>query len=167
MLNCFSLNKKNYLRNIKLTIGMFEDFFSNIESSIRKKMAERFGLSENETQQSTNIVIEQLRLMALDTLKKGNFQELAASISSNIESNPLFQKLNATIVPDLINKVGLSQEMAQNIKDFSLKELIMALKLEFADENGKVDISKIISKLNTNGMNGAQNLMNTFNKIFK
>ncbi|MBK7505347.1 MAG: hypothetical protein IPI52_09875 [Bacteroidetes bacterium] len=57
--------------------------------------------------------------------------------------------------------------MAQNIKDFSLKELIMALKLEFADENGKVDISKIISKLNTNGMNGAQNLMNTFNKIFK
>ena len=43
----------------------------------------------------------------------------------------------------------------------------MALKLEFADENGKVDISKIISKLNTNGMNGAQNLMNTFNKIFK
>jgi hypothetical protein len=146
---------------------MFEDFFKNVESSIRNKMAERFGLSENETQQSTNIIIEQLRLLALDTLRKGNFQELAASISSNMDSNPLFQKLNATIVPDLISKVGLSQEMAQNIKEFSLKELINAMKIEFTDENGKVDISKIISKLNINGMNGAQNLMNTFNKIFK
>jgi hypothetical protein len=44
------------------------------------------------TQQSTNIVIEQLRLMALDTLKKGNFQELAASISSNMESKSIISK---------------------------------------------------------------------------
>lgn len=146
---------------------MIEDFFNNIESVIRKKMSQRFGLSETETKQSTEVIIEQLMEMAFDTFSKGNFQALFTSLSTNIDTNPFFQKLNATIVPELINKVGLSMEMAQKIKDVSLNEFFNELQLAFAKDGEKFDIMGKISKMNFNGKNGAQNLINTLSKFLK
>lgn len=146
---------------------MIEDILKNIEQSIKSQMAERFGLTDNQTAESTKIISEQIRLTIMDAFSKGNFQELAAGISANMENNPLFQKLNSTIMPDLINKVGLSQEIAQKVKDFSLKAFVDGIKEEFMNNSGNVDISKILTKINMNNIPGAENLMGMIGKYFK
>lgn len=146
---------------------MIEDILKNIEQSIKSQMAERFGLTDNQTAESTKIISEQIRLTIMDAFSKGNFQELAAGISANMENNPLFQKLNSTIMPDLINKVGLSQEIAQKVKDFSLKAFVDGIKEEFMNNSGNVEISKILTKINMNNIPGAENLMGMIGKYFK
>ena len=120
--------------------------------------------------------------MLLDNFKKFFSEDLMAGgmaglkdIMSNgisdIKNNPTMQTLRENIVNDLVNKVGLAEETAQKVRDFSLTEVFDKLKTEFLDENGKPDFSKIMSKINMADFQGkAQEMMGKmgmdFGKLF-
>lgn len=145
---------------------MLEEIFKNIEQSIKGQMEEKFGLSKEQSNQSTSIISEEIRNTIMEAFSKGNFQELMSGITSSVENNPIIQKLNTTIVPQLVEKVGLSQEVAQKVKDFSLVTIFENIKNEFTNEQGGFDFSKVLGKLNLGSIPGAQNLLESFSKIF-
>ena len=145
---------------------MLEEIFKNIEQSIKSQMEEKFGLSKEQSNQSTSIINEEIKNTIMEAFSKGNFQELMSSVTSSVENNPIIQKLKTTIVPQLVEKVGLSQEMAQKVKDFSLVTIFENIKTEFTNEQGGFDLSKVLGKLNLGGIPGAQNLLESFSKIF-
>lgn len=66
---------------------------------------------------------------------------------NDIKTNPLLNNLRDNLSNDLVNKVGLSEETAQKVRDFSLTEVFDRFKAEFTDENGKPDIGKLMTKV--------------------
>jgi hypothetical protein len=76
------------------------------------------------------------------------------------------------VLNDLVNKVGLSEDTAQKVRDLSLTEVFEGFRAEFTDENGKPDIAKILSRVNLGDFQGkAQEMMNKIGvdlgKLFK
>lgn len=59
---------------------------------------------------------------------------------NDIKTNPTLQNLRENLLNDLVNKVGLAEDTAQKVRDFSLTEVFERFKTEFTDENGKPQI---------------------------
>jgi hypothetical protein len=118
---------------------------------MQQQIQERFGLSSDQTTQSTNILMENFKKFFSEDVMSGNMENLKGMMQSgiqNIKDNPSFQKIQQNVLNDLVIKVGLSEEKAQKIRDFQVKELIATIQDEFFDEQGKPDFSKIMSKVN-------------------
>ena len=130
---------------------MFQQLFDNIQEKMQQQIQERFGLNSDQTSQSTSILFENFRQFFTDDVMSGNMENLKGMLSSGIQSlkdNPALQKVHQNVANELVNKVGLSEEQAQKIKDFQVSELIATIQNEFFDEQGKPDFSKIMSKVN-------------------
>ena len=83
------------------------------------------------------------------------------NLLSKVLTNPTLQNLRENLLNDLVNKVGLAEDTAQKVRDFSLTEVFERFKTEFTDENGKPDFGKIMSKLSMDDLKGkAQEVIN-------
>ena len=69
-------------------------------------------------------------------------------------THPTLHNLRENLLKDLVNKVGLSEDTAQKVRDFSLTEVFDAFRKEFTDENGKPDLAKVLSKINLGDIQG-------------
>ena len=130
---------------------MFQAVFDKIQESLQQQIQERFGLSSDQTSQSTNILFENFRKFFSDDVMSGNMENLKNLMTTgiqNLKDSPAFQKVQQNVMNDLVNKVGLSEEKAQKIKDFQVSELIATIQTEYFDEAGKPDLNKIMSKVN-------------------
>lgn len=129
---------------------MLQDIFNEVQAKIQQQIQEKFGLSEDQTAQSTGLLLENFRRFFSEDLMAGGMsglRELMSNGISDIKSNPTLNNLRENFLNDLVNKVGLPQETAQKVRDLSITEVFDAFRKEFTDENGKPDISKIISKV--------------------
>ena len=153
---------------------MFQEIYNDIQAKMQQQIQEKFGLSADQTTQSTNVLLENFKKFFSEDLMAGGMAGLKDIMSngiSDIKNNPTMQTLRENIVNDLVNKVGLAEETAQKVRDFSLTEVFDKLKTEFLDENGKPDFSKIMSKINMADFQGkAQEMMGKmgmdFGKLF-
>ncbi|HMV15303.1 MAG: hypothetical protein IT275_06095 [Chitinophagales bacterium] len=153
---------------------MFQEIYNDIQAKMQQQIQEKFGLSADQTTQSTNVLLDNFKKFFSEDLMAGGMAGLKDIMSngiSDIKNNPTMQTLRENIVNDLVNKVGLAEETAQKVRDFSLTEVFDKLKTEFLDENGKPDFSKIMSKINMADFQGkAQEMMGKmgmdFGKLF-
>lgn len=129
---------------------MLQDIFNEVQAKIQQQIQEKFGLSEDQTTQSTGLLLENFRRFFSEDLMAGGMsglRELMSNGISDIKSNPTLNNLRENLLNDLVNKVGLQEETAQKVRDLSISEVFDAFRKEFTNENGKPDISKIISKV--------------------
>ncbi len=153
---------------------MLQDIFNEVQAKIQQQIQEKFGLSEDQTTQSTGLLLENFRRFFSEDLMAGGMsglRELMSNGISDIKSNPTLNNLRENFLNDLVNKVGLPQETAQKVRDLSITEVFDAFRKEFTDENGKPDISKIISKVSVDEIKEkAQEMMGKmgvdFGKLF-
>lgn len=153
---------------------MLQDIFNEVQAKIQQQIQEKFGLSEDQTAQSTGLLLENFRRFFSEDLMAGGMsglRELMSNGISDIKSNPTLNNLRENFLNDLVNKVGLPQETAQKVRDLSITEVFDAFRKEFTDESGKPDISKIISKVSVDEIKEkAQEMMGKmgvdFGKLF-
>lgn len=136
---------------------MLQDIFNNVQDKIQQQIQEKFGLSADQTTQSTNVLLENFKKFFSEDLMAGGMTGLRDLLSngiSDIKNNPTLQNLRENLLNDLVNKVGLAEDTAQKVRDFSLTEIFDTFKKEFTDENGKPDLAKVMSKINLNDFQG-------------
>jgi hypothetical protein len=129
---------------------MLQDIYNDVQARIQQQIQEKFGLSPDQTTQSTNVLLENFKKFFSEDLMSGGMQgmrDLFNNGISDLKNNPTVQNLRENLMNDLVNKVGLSEETAQKVRDFSLTEVFERFKTEFTDENGKPDLSKVMSKI--------------------
>jgi len=145
---------------------MLQDIFNNVQAKIQQQIQEKFGLSEDQTTQSTSVLLDNFKKFFSEDLMAGGMtglRELMSNGIADIKTNPTLQNLRENLLNDLVNKVGLSEETAQKVRDFSLTEVFEEFKKEFTDENGKPDLAKIMSKMNLADFQGkAQEMLSGF-----
>ena len=154
---------------------MLQDIYNDIQAKIQQQIQEKFGLSADQTTQSTNVLLENFKKFFSEDLMAGGMSGLRDLMSNglnDIKTNPTLQNLRENLLNDLVNKVGLAEDTAQNVRDFSLTEVFERFKTEFMDESGKPDFAKIMSKLNLGDFQGkAQEMMSKMgvdlSKFFK
>lgn len=143
---------------------MLQEIFNEVQSRIQQQIQEKFGLSEDQTSQSTGLLLENFkRFFSEDLMAEGmsGLRELMANGINDIKNNSTLQKLRDNFKDDLINKVGLSDETAQKVRDLSLTEVFDAFRKEFTDEQGRPDLTKIMTKIPMEELRGkAQEMMN-------
>jgi hypothetical protein len=130
---------------------MLQDIYNDVQARIQQQIQEKFGLSPDQTKQSTNVLLDNFKKFFSEDLMAGGMQGLRDLMSNglaDIKNNPTLGNLRENLFNDLVNKVGLSPETAQKVRDFSLTEVFERFKAEFMDENGRPDLSKIMSKMN-------------------
>ncbi|MFN8295199.1 MAG: hypothetical protein U0T69_03340 [Chitinophagales bacterium] len=154
---------------------MLQDIYNDIQAKIQQQIQEKFGLSADQTTQSTNVLLENFKKFFSEDLMAGGMSGLRDLMNNglnDIKTNPTLQNLRENLLNDLVNKVGLAEDTAQNVRDFSLTEVFERFKTEFMDESGKPDFAKIMSKLNLADFQGkAQEMMSKMgvdlSKFFK
>ncbi|HRB19943.1 MAG TPA: hypothetical protein PKZ14_07660, partial [Chitinophagales bacterium] len=144
----------------------FQEIYNDIQAKIQQQIQDKFGLSADQTTQSTHVLLDNFKKFINEDLMAGGMsglKELMSNGINDIKSNPILQKLRDNVLNDLVNKVGLSEDTAQKVRDFSMTEIFERFKSEFLDEQGKPDFSKIMSKVNLSDFQGkAQELMSKF-----
>ena len=128
---------------------MLQDIYNDIQAKIQQQIQEKFGLSADQTTQSTNVLLENFKKFFSEDLMAGGMtglRDLMSNGLNDIKTNPNLQNLRENLLNDLVNKVGLAEDTAQKVRDFSLTEVFDRFKTEFTDENGKPDFGKIMSK---------------------
>ncbi len=146
---------------------MFEDTIKNFEEEVKKHIKEKFGLTDQEAN-STGIVLKDYfeEFLSGNGLKE-NFETVKNWFSNNadhLKDRQLFDKItDLDLVEELKQRAGLSEETAQKIKDFSIAEVTNNLKNEFTNSEGKLDLPKIIEKLNLQSLE--ESSKDLFNKL--
>lgn len=132
---------------------MWEDIIRRVQEAVEADVVGRFGLSEEQAKETGNIVTDNLsKLFSEDLLQKDfDIQSLVKDFNDP-EKNPILQRFNTRLLPDLIEKAGLPPDVAEKIKDFSGQELLNKLKEAFLDENGKPDFRKIMQHMDMKQM---------------
>jgi hypothetical protein len=136
---------------------MLQDIYNDIQAKIQQQIQEKFGLSADQTTQSTNVLLENFKKFFSEDLMAGGMtglRDLMSNGLNDIKTNPNLQNLRENLLKDLVNKVGLAEDTAQKVRDFSLTEVFERFRTEFTDENGKPDFGKIMSKVNLGDIQG-------------
>lgn len=132
---------------------MFQEILNGIQDKIQAQIQEKFGLNSDQTSQSTSVLLDNFKKFFSEDIMSGNFSDIKSIFDNGLQSiteNPALQNFQKNVVNDLVNKVGLSDDIAQKVKDFQVNELFSTLQNELLDENGKPDFGKIMSKININ-----------------
>lgn len=135
---------------------MIQEIVNNIQGKIQEQIQEKFGLNADQTSQSTSVLIENFKkFFSEDLMSAGgldNIKTLFDNGLQNISDNPALQNFQNNILNDLKTKVGLSDELANKVKDFQVKELFANLQSEFLGEDGMPDFSKILQKFDVESL---------------
>lgn len=134
---------------------MLQEIYNDIQAKMQQQIQEKFGLSVDQTTQSTAVLLENFKKFFSEDLMAGGMsglRELMSNGLNDIKTNPVLANLRENLANDLVNKVGLSAEIAQKVQDFSLTEVFDRFKTEFMDENGKLDFNKMLSLVSVDGI---------------
>lgn len=136
---------------------MLQDIFNDVQEKIQQQFQEKFGLSADQTKQSTSVLVENFKKFFSEDLMAGGMsglRELMNNGLNDIKTNPTLNNLRENLLNDLVTKVGLAEDTAQKVRDFSLTEVFERFKTEFTDETGKPDFGKIMSKVSVDELKG-------------
>lgn len=128
---------------------MLQEILEQVEKAINKQVKEKFGLSEAQTQETTNVFREVIQnFLASGGLKNPQFLQSALHNVSSLEDSEVIVKLKDSLLKGLQEKAGLSPELAMSIRDFSVAQFFKTVAEELSDGKGGIDIQKVLSKIN-------------------
>lgn len=134
---------------------MLQEIYNEVQAKMQQQIQEKFGLSADQTTQSTAVLLENFKKFFSEDLMAGGLNGIKDLLShglSDIKSNPVLNNLQNNVLNDLVNKVGLSDETAQKVRDFSLTQVFERFREEFMDENGRPNLSKMLSLVSMDGI---------------
>jgi len=132
---------------------MLQEIYNEIQAKIQQQIQEKFGLSADQTTQSTNVLLDNFKKFFSEDLMAGGMSGLRDLMNhglNDIKTNPVLNNLRENLLNDLVHKVGLAEDTAQKVRDFSISEVFERFKTEFTDKDGKPDMGKIMSKVSVN-----------------
>lgn len=128
---------------------MVQEIISKIENAVNQQVKEKFGLTDDQSEKTLGVFKEAIQnLFSNGGLKNPQILQSALQNVSSLEDNEVVVKIKENLVKGLQEKVGLSPEIANAIKDFSVKELFKTISSELTDEKGNINFEKVLSKLN-------------------
>lgn len=128
---------------------MVQDIIDKVESAINQQVKDKFGLTDEQTEKTSHAFREEIQdFFSNGGLKNPQLIQSALKNVSSIEDNEVVVKMKQNLVNTLQDKVGLSPEIATAVRDFSIAEFFKTLSEEMTDENGNVDMQKVLSKFN-------------------
>lgn len=145
---------------------MFEDFTKRVRESIQRDMKEKFGLTEEESAQSAGIMLDKLRDFLSEARLRDNIGQLRQTIQEwTSDSSALRERFNRESLQELIDQVGLSEETAARVKDFSLERYLEQLRHSLSE---KFDIQGLLGKFKAGQLeDSGRELLDQFNKFFQ
>lgn len=128
---------------------MMQDIIDKVEAAINQQVKDKFGLTDEQTKQTSHAFREEIQeFFSNGSFKNPQLIQSALKNVSSLEDSEVVVKLKENLVNTLQNKVGLSPEKAAAVRDFSIAEFFKTMSSELTDENGNVDLQKILSKFN-------------------
>lgn len=128
---------------------MLQEILDQVENAINKQVKEKFGLTDDQTEQTSNVFREAIQgFLSNGGLKNPQLIQSALQNVSSIEDSDIVVKLKETVLKGLQEKAGLSPELAAAVRDFSISHFFQTLSAEMTDEKGNIDIQKLLSKIN-------------------
>ena len=147
---------------------MLDDITNKLKENIQGGMKDKFGLSDSESEQSFSILVEKFKNNFSEEAVKGNFSQLKTLFQEKVaETGQLKDKISKDTVNELMNKVGLNEETAKKVNEFSLDEFKSQVKDAFSGIEEKFDIGGLMDKIKPEKLeDSAKDLMSNFNKLF-
>lgn len=128
---------------------MIQELLERIEEAVNKQVKDQFGLSDEQTEKTQNAFRESiLGIINKNTIKNPQFIQSVIENFSSMQESEAFLKFKESLNANLQEKVGLSPEKAAAIRDFSVSEFFKTLSSELTNEEGKMDMQKILEKFN-------------------
>jgi len=128
---------------------MFHEILEQVEAAINKQMTDKFGLTAEQTKESTNVFREVFQnFVSNGGLKNPQFIQEAIQNVQALQDNEVIVKLKENLAKGLQEKAGLSPELAAAVRDFSISEFYKTVAAEFTDDHGNLDINKVLGKIN-------------------
>jgi len=147
---------------------MLQEILQKAEEIIHRQMTEKFGLTQEESERSTMAFRDELNEFIQNSpLLKGNLLENAFSNLQQIKDSASFEEFKTKLAAALEEKAGLSPDMAASVRDFSISTFYQTFKEELTDEQGQIDLGKVVNKLNLGNLETtARELLGTFSQRF-
>lgn len=147
---------------------MVQDIIDKVEAAINQQVKDKFGLTDEQTQKTSHAFREEIQeFFSNGGLKNPQLIQSALKNVSSLEDNEVVVKLKENLVKALQDKAGLSPEKATAVRDFSIAEFFKTLSAALTDENGNVDIQKLLSKFNLQDLEKtAKDLLGNFGGFF-
>lgn len=128
---------------------MLQEIIDQVEGAINKQVKDKFGLTDDQTQKTSNVFREVVQnFWTSGGLKNPQLLQSALQNVSSIEDNEVVVKLKENLVKGLQEKAGLSPELAAAVRDFSIAEFFKTVSAEFTDTDGNIDLQKVLGKFN-------------------
>lgn len=128
---------------------MLQEILDKVENAINQQVKEKFGLTDAQTQETSNVFREVIQnFLSNGGLKNPQLLQSALQNVSSLEDSEIVVKLKETLLKGLQEKAGLSPEIATAVRDFSITQFFKTFSKELTDENGSIDIQKVLSKIN-------------------
>jgi flagellar basal body-associated protein FliL len=147
---------------------MLQEILQKAEEIIHRQMTEKFGLTQEESERSTKAFRDELtEFIQNSPLLKGNLLENAFGNLQQIKDSKSFEEFKVNLATALEEKAGLSPEMAAAVRDFSISTFYQTFKEELTDEQGQIDLGKVVHKLNLGNLETtARELLGSFSQRF-
>jgi endonuclease III len=151
---------------------MFEDITRTIRDSIRKDMKEKFGLSDAESEHSSRIILDRIREIFSEEHLKNNLDQVREFFQGmGGGANAAKDKFTHETINELIQKVGLSEEKARRIRDFSFDRYIEQAKSMLAQLEDKLEGNEfrdLLSRLNPENLEeSAKKALDNLKDLFR
>ena len=111
-------------------MALHNDFLVQLKKRIQADMHNKFGLSEEEADQSSTLLFSHISNFSTKDFLKENKDQLLAKLPdfNTIKNSATFEKFSSAFKNDLITKIGLSPDTADRIKEFSIEQLVTSFK---------------------------------------
>ena len=146
-----------------------DNIIDQLRQRIQSNMHDKFGLSSDQVDQTSKLFSSHLKNLTSAQFFKENKDQILALLPdlSSLKSSKLFENFSGNFSKDLVNKLGLPQDTAERIKDFSMNELMNTIKEEMKDVEDKLDISNILKKVGLDKFESdAKEIVGNFSKLF-
>lgn len=136
---------------------MLDNIISQLKGAIGPDVKQKTGLDDQKADKAIELAGHSAKEVAEDEVSKGNMQglmNLLGNKGNESHANPLVSRIGANYVGKLINQLGLSPEVAQNVERVVVPLMINFVSQRFNESKGAGGIGGMLGG-NLGGLAGA------------
>lgn len=127
---------------------MLQEIIQQVEAAIQRHMTEKFGLSVEETNRSTDTFKDVLKdYFKFDLLNDPHLIQNTLEQLEQLQDPAFINHFRHQLATALEEKAGLSPEMAAKVRDFSVAELYQSILEEASKAARELDVQKILDNI--------------------
>lgn len=125
---------------------MVQDIIKNISPNLISDVIKSFGLNSEQAAETISTTKDSLVGSLGKELSLGNVEGVLGMVnqSTNVNSNPIFNRIVGKLAEDYGSKLGLSSEKAQMIASFLLPKVISAISGSKSGNINSTDLMEMV-----------------------